>query len=68
MPTSLVWQLATERGARALGLERVDRLAPGWQADLQMIGSTLPTPAEAWNLYDQLLLSRWCSCPPWLSS
>jgi len=58
MPAPLVWQLATEGGARALGLEKVGRLAPGWQADLQLIDSTLPTPVEAWNLYDQLLLYR----------
>ena len=58
MPAHLVWQLATEGGARALGLEKVGRLAPGWQADLQLIDSTLPTPVEAWNLYDQLLLYR----------
>jgi 5-methylthioadenosine/S-adenosylhomocysteine deaminase len=58
MPAKLVWHLATEGGARALGLEKVGRLAPGWQADLQLIDSTLPTPVEAWNLYDQLLLYR----------
>ena len=34
------------------------RWPPGWPADLQLIDSTLPTPAEAWNLYDQLLLYR----------
>ena len=58
MPAGLVWRLATESGARALGLEKVGRLAPGWQADLQLIDSTLPTPVETWNLYDQLLLYR----------
>jgi|GEM_PF-57184 len=58
MPANLVWQLATEGGARALGLEKVGRLAPGWQADLLLIDSTLPTPVETWNLYDQLLLYR----------
>ena len=58
MPAHQVWYLATEGGACALGLERVGRLAPGWQADLQLIDSTLPTPVEAWNLYDQLLLYR----------
>ena len=46
MPAGLVWRLATEGGARALGLEQVGRLAPGWQADLQLIDSTLPTPVE----------------------
>jgi cytosine/adenosine deaminase-related metal-dependent hydrolase len=58
MPANLVWQLATEGGARALGLQKVGRLVPGWQADLQLIDATLPTPVEAWNLYDQLLLYR----------
>jgi len=58
MPAPLVWQLATEGGARAIGLEKVGRLAPGWQADLQLIDSTFPTPATVDNLYDQLLLYR----------
>ena len=54
----LVWRLATEGGARAIGLERVGRLAPGWQADLQLIDASFPTPATVGNLYDQLLLYR----------
>jgi cytosine/adenosine deaminase-related metal-dependent hydrolase len=58
MPAYLVWRLATEGGAQAIGLERVGRLAPGWQADLQLIDSTLPTPVNVGNLYDQLLLYR----------
>ena len=41
MPANLVWRLATEGGARALGLEQVGRLAPGWQADLQLIDSQI---------------------------
>lgn len=58
MPSSLVWYLATEGGARALGLERVGRIAEGWQADLQLIDIRFPTPAEEHNLYDQLVLWR----------
>lgn len=58
MPAPLVWQLATAGGARALGWERVGRIAPGWQADLQLIDAHLPTPLAAHNLYDQLLLYR----------
>ena len=58
MPANLVWRLATEGGARALGLERVGRLAPGWQADLQLIDASFSTPATVGNLYDQLLLYR----------
>ena len=58
MPASLVWYLATEGGAKALGLEKVGRLAPGWQADLQLIDARFPTPLAEHNLYDQLVLWR----------
>jgi cytosine/adenosine deaminase-related metal-dependent hydrolase len=58
MPASLVWRMATEGGAQALGLEKIGRLAPGWQADLQLIALDLPTPPEPHNLYDQLVLWR----------
>jgi cytosine/adenosine deaminase-related metal-dependent hydrolase len=56
LPASQVWYLATEGGARALALERVGRLEPGWQADFQLIAPRLPTPLAEHNLYDQLLL------------
>ena len=58
MPAPLVWYLATEGGARALGLENVGRLEPGWQADLQLVDTRMPTPSEEHNLYDQLVLWR----------
>jgi cytosine/adenosine deaminase-related metal-dependent hydrolase len=58
MPAHLVWYLATEGGARALGLDRVGRLEPGWAADVQLIDAALPTPVTAHNLYDQLVLWR----------
>jgi cytosine/adenosine deaminase-related metal-dependent hydrolase len=58
MPANLVWFLATEGGARALDLENVGRIEKGWKADLQLISTDLPTPLEAHNLYDQLLLYR----------
>ncbi|NBD35264.1 MAG: amidohydrolase family protein, partial [Chloroflexi bacterium] len=58
LPAHEVWHLATEGGARALGLEKVGRIAPGWAADLQLIDAQLPTPLRAHNLYDQLLLYR----------
>lgn len=58
MPAGLVWHIATEGGARALGLEKVGRLESGWQADLQLIDARLPTPLTAHNLYEQLLLYR----------
>src|SRR5579859_5989365 len=58
MPANIVWRLATEGGAQALGLSQVGRLAPGWQADLQLIDTRFPTPTEPHNLYDQLVLWR----------
>jgi 5-methylthioadenosine/S-adenosylhomocysteine deaminase len=56
MPAWKVWYLATEGGARALGMEKVGRIAPGWQADLQLFRVDLPTPLEEHNLLDQTLL------------
>lgn len=56
MPAWLVWHLATEGGAKALGLEKVGRLEAGWQADLQLFKVNLPTPIKEHNLYDQTLL------------
>ena len=57
-----VLHLATEGSARTLGLERVGRLEPGWHADLQLVDMEgpdgLPTPVEAHNLLDQLILWR----------
>ena len=57
-----VLHMATEGSARTLGLDRVGRLAPGWHADLQLVDLEgprgLPTPVEAHNLLDQLILWR----------
>ena len=57
-----VLHMATEGSARTLGLERVGRLEPGWHADLQLVDLEgprgLPTPVEAHNLLDQLVLWR----------
>jgi len=58
MPAAVVWKMATENGARALGLGHVGRLEPGWAADLIAIRTDLPTPAAPHNLLDQLLLWR----------
>jgi len=56
MPADQVWYLATEGGAKALGFDKVGRLAEGWKADLQLIEPYLPTPLADHNLYEQLLL------------
>jgi cytosine/adenosine deaminase-related metal-dependent hydrolase len=41
-----------------LNLRNVGRIAPGYQADLQLIDANFPTPAAIHNLYDQLVLYR----------
>ncbi|MHB8135455.1 MAG: amidohydrolase family protein [Anaerolineaceae bacterium] len=56
MPANQVWHLATAGGANALGLKNVGCIKEGWQADLMLVNPKLPTPIEAHNLYDQLLL------------
>jgi cytosine/adenosine deaminase-related metal-dependent hydrolase len=56
MPAWLVWYLATEGGAKALGLEKIGRIEPGWQADMQLFRADLPTPLKEHNLYEQCLL------------
>ncbi len=58
MPANLVWKLATEGGAQAIGLDRIGRLEPGWQADLILVDGDLPTPLSEHNLYEQMLLHR----------
>ncbi len=58
MPGRDVLRMATQGGADALGLLRVGRLEPGWLADLQVVGMSLPTPVSAHNLVDQLVLWR----------
>jgi cytosine/adenosine deaminase-related metal-dependent hydrolase len=58
MPARAVWQMATEDGARAMGLERVGVIRPGASADVIAIDVDLPTPLMAHNLLDQLILWR----------
>ncbi len=58
MPADLVWTMATRNGARALGFDRLGRLAPGAPADLLLIRADLPTPLAPHNLAEQLLFWR----------
>lgn len=58
MPAATVLAMATEGGARALGLDEVGRLEPGWRADLQLVDAVFPTPATTHNLCEQLVLWR----------
>jgi len=58
MSAETVLHMATEAGAKALGLERVGRLEPGWSADLQVVDADFPTPVATHNIADQLVLWR----------
>jgi len=58
MPATTVLGLATEGGARALGLKKVGRLDIGWSADLQLVDATFPTPLTEHNIFEQLVLWR----------
>ena len=58
MPAAVAWTMATRNGARALGFEDLGTLEPGQSADLLLIRTDLPTPLEAHNTADQLLLWR----------
>jgi len=66
MPPGVAWTMATQNGARALGLDDLGTLAPGQQADLLLIDAGLPTPlalassmgADQGNLAEQLLMWR----------
>lgn len=58
MPATTVLEMATEGGARALGMEKVGRLEVGWAADVQVVDSMFPTPVNADNLIEQLVLWR----------
>lgn len=56
MPANLVWHLATHGGAKAIGMENLGCIKPGWKADFILIKPNLPTPLRGHNIYDQLLL------------
>ena len=58
MPADVVWTMATQNGARALGFDKLGTLAPGHPADLLLIAADLPTPLTSHNVAEQLLLWR----------
>jgi cytosine/adenosine deaminase-related metal-dependent hydrolase len=58
MPAATVLGMATEGSARAIGLDHVGRLDPGWKADLVVVDADLPTPLTEDNLFDQVVLWR----------
>ncbi len=58
MPAAQVFGMATEGGAKALGMEKVGRLEIGWAADVQVVDASFPTPLTEHNLLEQLVLWR----------
>ncbi|MEM9561565.1 MAG: amidohydrolase family protein [Actinomycetota bacterium] len=58
MPAAQVLGMATEGGAKALGMEKVGRLELGWAADVQVVDARFPTPVTEHNLIEQLVLWR----------
>jgi cytosine/adenosine deaminase-related metal-dependent hydrolase len=58
MPARLVWRMATEFGAIALGWPELGRLEVGRPADLIVVEADTPTPVERHNIFDQLVLYR----------
>ena len=53
-----VFEMATLQGAKALGLDNVGALEPGFVADLQLIDAHFPTPLSEENLIEQVILHR----------
>ena len=58
MPAKTVYRMATEMGARALGLEETGTLEAGKAADVIAIALDTPTPINEHNVYDQLVPFR----------
>jgi cytosine/adenosine deaminase-related metal-dependent hydrolase len=58
MPPATVFAMATELGARAVGLEGAGTLRPGHHADLVLIAADTLTPLNRRNLLEQVLLYR----------
>ncbi len=56
---STLFRMATENGARCLGLAEVGRLEPGFAADLVVLAPHLPTRITDQNLFEQVVL--WCN-------
>lgn len=57
LPAHAALEMATERGARALGFGDVGRIAPGWQADLVLIRADGPHWAPPHDLCANLIYS-----------
>ncbi len=56
MPAELVYKMATQYGAQAIGNERIGTIEKGNFADLITINISSPTPINKDNVYEQLIL------------
>lgn len=56
MPAPVVFRMATEYGARCMGLEKVGRLEEGWQADCFLLRDRFLSPITEENLFDQVVV------------
>ena len=56
MPASLVFKMATEMGAKAMGLTRSGLLRENFVPDFVIIRAAYPTPVLPANIYDQIVV------------
>lgn len=58
MPPKTVYNMATEQGAEATGIEEVGVIEEGNFADVITINASTPTPVNSENIYEQTILYR----------
>lgn len=56
MPARLVFKMATEYGARALGWDKAGVIQEGNWADFIVMDDAFPTPVTVSNIYDQIVV------------
>lgn len=56
MPADLVFKMATELGAKAMGLPNSGLLKEGYVPDFVIIEPNYPTPVRLTNIYDQIVI------------
>lgn len=58
MPTQTIFDMATNGGAKAIGLENLGSLEKGNLADIVLMDGDFLLPTTAFNLYEMILLER----------